>query len=164
MIVRSGQPFTLRDLFDRFGLISIQRRVDRYCRPRLNRRRHTFAVLGVWSLLSDLAGRSAVHLRDRPERFRRFCPDCREDTERGKRLEFTVIGDAVNTTHRIEELSKTAGSPLLVSAELLKAAKTPCPSRDYPPLPAQTVRGRKEALQLFAPVWANNPPKPAYAQ
>jgi len=30
--------------------------------------------------LSDLAGRSAVHLRDRPERFRRFCPDCREDT------------------------------------------------------------------------------------
>ena len=33
MIVRSGQPFTLRDLFDRFSLISIQRRVDRYCRP-----------------------------------------------------------------------------------------------------------------------------------
>ena len=31
MIVRSGQPFTLRDLFDRFSLISIQRRVDRYC-------------------------------------------------------------------------------------------------------------------------------------
>ena len=50
MIVRSGQPFTLRDLFNRFGLISIQRRVDRYCRSRLNRRRHTFAVLGVWSL------------------------------------------------------------------------------------------------------------------
>jgi adenylate cyclase len=82
--------------------------------------------------------------------------------EAGKRLEFTVIGDAVNTTHRIEELTKTAGSPLLVSAELLEAAKTPCPSRDYPPLPAQKVRGRKEALQLFAPVSANNPPKPAY--
>jgi adenylate cyclase len=79
--------------------------------------------------------------------------------EAGKRLEFTVIGDAVNTTHRIEELTKTAGGPLLVSAELLKAAKIPCPSRDYHPLPAQTVRGRKEALQLFAPVWANNPPK-----
>jgi len=80
MIVRSGQPFTLRDLFDRFGLISIQRRVGRYCRPRLNRRRHTFAALGVWSLVSDLVGRSAVHLRDCPERFRRFCPDCREET------------------------------------------------------------------------------------
>ena len=80
MIVRSGQPFTLRNLFDRFGLISTQRRVGRYCWPRLNRRRHTFAALGVWSLVSDLAGRSAVHLRDCPERFRRFCPDCREET------------------------------------------------------------------------------------
>jgi putative transposase len=34
--------------------------------------------------------------------------------------------------------------------------------RDCHPLPAQMVRGRKEALQLFAPVWANNPPKPAH--
>jgi adenylate cyclase len=79
--------------------------------------------------------------------------------EGGKRLEFTVIGDAVNTAHRIEELTKTAGWPLLVSAELLKAAKTPCPSRDCHLLPTQMVRGRKEALQLFAPVWANNPAK-----
>jgi len=82
--------------------------------------------------------------------------------EAGKRLEFTAIGDAVNTAHRIEELTKTAGWPLLVSLELLEATKTPCPSRDCHPLPAQTVRGRKEALQLFAPVWAINPPKPAY--
>jgi Barrel-sandwich domain of CusB or HlyD membrane-fusion/Adenylate and Guanylate cyclase catalytic domain len=74
--------------------------------------------------------------------------------EAGKRLEFSVIGDAVNTAHRIEELTKTAGWPLLVSLELLEATKTPCPSRDCHPLPAQTVRGRKEALQLFAPVWA----------
>ena len=80
MIVYSGQPFTFRDLCDRFGLISIQRRVGRYCRPRLNRWLHTFDALGVWSLASDLAGRSAVHLCDPPERFRRFCPDCKEDT------------------------------------------------------------------------------------
>jgi hypothetical protein len=80
MIVRSGHPFTLRDLFDRFGLISIQRRVGRYCRPRLNPWRHTFAALGVWSLVPDLAGRSAVRQRDRRERFHRFCPECREDT------------------------------------------------------------------------------------
>jgi adenylate cyclase len=72
--------------------------------------------------------------------------------EGGKRLEFTVIGDAVNTTHRIEDLTKSAGRPLLVSAELLEAAKTSCRSRDYHPLPAQTVRGRKEPLRLFAPV------------
>jgi adenylate cyclase len=61
--------------------------------------------------------------------------------EGGQRLEF-----------RIEELTKTAGWPLLVSTELLEAAKAPCPSRDCHPLPAQTVRGRKEPLRLFAPV------------
>ena len=83
--------------------------------------------------------------------------------EGGKRLEFTVIGDAVNTAHRIEELTRTTGRPLLVSAELLEAAKTPCPSRDCLPLPAQMVRGRKEALHLFAPVSANNQPNLAYA-
>jgi hypothetical protein len=81
MIVRSGQLFTHRDLAERFGFISIQRRVGRYCkRPCINRRRHIIAALGVWSLVSDLVGRSTVLLRDRPERFRRFCPDCGEDT------------------------------------------------------------------------------------
>jgi adenylate cyclase len=72
--------------------------------------------------------------------------------EGGQRLEFTVIGVAVNTAHRIEELTKTAGCPLLVSTELLEAAKAPRPGRDCHPLPAQMVRGRKEPLRLFAPV------------
>ena len=72
MIVRSGQPVTLRDIFDRFGLVSIQRRVRRYCRPYLKRPKHTFATLGVWSFLSDLAGRDEVLLYDGPEQSRRF--------------------------------------------------------------------------------------------
>jgi len=80
MMVRSGQPVTLRDIFDRFGLLSTQRRVRRYCRPHLNRRKHLFAALGVWSFLSELAERNEVVLSDQPEQFRRFCPDCGNDT------------------------------------------------------------------------------------
>ena len=80
MIVYSGQPFTFRDLFDRFGLTSIKRRLSRYCWLRLNGWLHTLEALEVWSLMSDLAGRSAVHLCDPPERFRRFCPECKEET------------------------------------------------------------------------------------
>ena len=73
MIVRSVLPFPLRNFLDRGGLASM-------LGFRLSRWKHRFAVLGDWSSMSDSAGRSEILLRDPPERFRRFCRDCGEDT------------------------------------------------------------------------------------
>jgi adenylate cyclase len=117
------------------------------------------AEIAAWNEKRRYAGRRAVSIGIGIHYGRVFAGVI----EGGKRLEFTVIGDAVNTAHRIEELTKTAGWPLLVSAELLEAAKSPCRSRDCHPLPAQMVRGLKEPLHLFAPASANDRPKPAYA-
>lgn len=80
MIVRSGQPFSLRNVFDRNGRVSIQQRLRASCRSRLQSLKHSFATRDIWASLVDLAERGEVLLIDRKEVFQRFCPDCREDT------------------------------------------------------------------------------------
>ena len=69
MIARSVLPFTLRGFLERGRLASV-------LGYRLSRWKHRFAALGDW----DRAGRGEILLRDPPERFRRFCRDCGEDT------------------------------------------------------------------------------------
>jgi len=74
MIARSALPFTLRNFLDRGGLASLLGSC-------LRRWKHRLAALGDWSSLADLAAeRHEILLRDRSERFRRFCRDCEEDT------------------------------------------------------------------------------------
>ena len=80
MIARSALPFTLRHILDRVGLASTQQRRRHVGGIFLNRLQGFFEVLGDWSSVSDLVWRSGTLSGDRPERFRRFCPDCREDT------------------------------------------------------------------------------------
>ena len=80
MIARSAQPFTLRRILDRVGAAPTRQRVSRADGIRLNLWQLMLAALGVGSLASPLAWRSEILLHDQPERFRRFCRDCRQDT------------------------------------------------------------------------------------
>jgi adenylate cyclase len=65
------------------------------------------------------------------------------------RLEFTVLGDAVNVAARLEEVAKAADERLVVSAALLAAAGAG--TGRWRRLAQDHVRGRAEALALFAP-------------
>jgi adenylate cyclase len=64
------------------------------------------------------------------------------------RVDFTVIGPAVNEVARIEALCETLGRKVLVSAELAAAADG-CAAR-LEPLGRHALRGVREAREIFA--------------
>lgn len=63
------------------------------------------------------------------------------------RLEFTVLGDAVNTAHRIQELTGEHGCTVLLDAALLDEGDAAPPTR---PLGEVTLRGKDRVVTLHA--------------
>jgi adenylate cyclase len=62
------------------------------------------------------------------------------------RLDFTVIGPAVNLASRLQELTKSVGAPVLASADFAAAT-----SRNLRSVGGQRVRGIETEIEVFAP-------------
>ncbi|PTL77025.1 adenylate/guanylate cyclase domain-containing protein [Vitiosangium sp. GDMCC 1.1324] len=63
-----------------------------------------------------------------------------------QRQEYTVIGDTVNTTSRVQDLTKALGRALLLTRECREALGD---EATFEPLGAHAVKGRLQQLELF---------------
>jgi class 3 adenylate cyclase len=73
----------------------------------------------------------------------------------GGKLEFTVIGDTVNTAARVEALTRETGDDVLVT-EATRAAMRRA-TGEWEDRPVETVRGKSEPVRVHAPARARSP-------
>jgi adenylate cyclase len=67
----------------------------------------------------------------------------------GGRLEFSVIGDAVNVAARVEAATRQTGDPILVAARTKELLSDP--SIEFVERTGLTLRGKSQAVRIYAP-------------
>jgi class 3 adenylate cyclase len=75
--------------------------------------------------------------------------------------EFTIIGDAVNVAARLQELTKSAGVPILVSEETRTRIAS---ALEFQPAETLSIRGRAGLVRSYVPALspvAAQPPEPS---
>jgi adenylate cyclase len=78
----------------------------------------------------------------------------------GGHVEFTVIGDAVNTAARVEEVTKLTGDDVLITEATRKLLVLPF--RGFEERPTVALKGKSERVRLYAPpTMAVTPPSAA---
>ncbi len=65
-----------------------------------------------------------------------------------RKIEFTAIGDTVNTASRLEALNKQYGTDIIASEEVVQAARGVCAWKE---LGEQSIRGKERQVRLFTP-------------
>jgi adenylate cyclase len=73
-----------------------------------------------------------------------------------RRLEYTVIGDAVNTASRL--CSEASPGEILISEALYRALTKPPPVTALPPLP---LKGKAQTILVYRVDWTERAPRPA---